>query len=72
MARSTPTFLSGLRDRLAALTGSARAETRHPEVIVHDPAAAGPQDLDDVFRDAKTQERVAAAIARAAQAKPKD
>ena len=40
-----------------------------PPVIVHDPAAQGPQNLDDPFLDAKAQERIGRAIAdRAARA----
>jgi hypothetical protein len=38
-----------------------------PEVVVHDPAAAKPHDLDDPFFDRKVQERMGAAIAKAAR-----
>jgi hypothetical protein len=34
-----------------------------PEVIVHDPAAEGPHDLDDPFFDPKVQSRIADVIA---------
>jgi hypothetical protein len=36
------------------------------EVIIHDPAAAEPHDLDDPLFDRKVQERVGAEIAKAA------
>jgi hypothetical protein len=36
-------------------------------VIIHDPAAQGPQDLDDPFLDTKAQARVGQVIARAAR-----
>ena len=37
-----------------------------PEIIVHDPAAEGPHDLDDPFFDQKVRERTARIIANAA------
>ncbi|MBX9776297.1 MAG: hypothetical protein K2Y71_18110 [Xanthobacteraceae bacterium] len=40
-----------------------RRSSVSPEVIVHDPSAAGPQDLDDVFRNEDVQRRVADLIA---------
>jgi len=36
-----------------------------PQVVVHDPAAAEPRNLDDTFFDEKAQERVGKAIASA-------
>ena len=44
-----------------------RSSRRLPEVIIHDPAAQGPQDLDDPFLDTKAQARVGQVIARAAR-----
>ena len=38
-----------------------------PEVILHDPAASKPHDLDDPFFDRKVQEQVGQAIANATQ-----
>jgi hypothetical protein len=38
-----------------------------PEVILHDPAAEGPHDLDDPFFDQKVRERTARIIANAAR-----
>jgi hypothetical protein len=40
-----------------------------PEVIVHDPAAQRPHDLDDPFHDAQVQARVADVIADSGQHK---
>jgi hypothetical protein len=42
------------------------------DLLVHDPGSAKPHDLDDPFFDRKVQERVGAAIAKAAlkRAKP--
>jgi hypothetical protein len=40
-----------------------------PAVVVHDPAASKPHDLDDPFFDRKVQERIGAAIAKAARKK---
>jgi hypothetical protein len=47
----------GQRRRRATSSG------KQPDVIVHDPSAAGPRDLDDVFRDEDVQRRVAELIA---------
>ncbi|MHB1207979.1 MAG: hypothetical protein ACYCZX_20610 [Rhodospirillaceae bacterium] len=40
-----------------------------PPVVIHDPAAQGPHDLDDPFFDGKVQARVADVIAHAGQKK---
>jgi hypothetical protein len=40
-----------------------------PEVILHDPAASRPHDLDDPFFDPNVQQRVADIIAGAARKK---
>jgi hypothetical protein len=44
----------------------------HPELFVHDPAAAMPYNLDDPFHSAKFQEKVGQilAAARAGQKQP--
>ena len=42
-----------------------QGDSSRPEVILHDPAAAGPQNLDDLFRNAELQERVGKLIAAA-------
>jgi hypothetical protein len=47
---------------------SHRAETS-PEVILHDPAAQRPHDLDDPFFDPKVQSRMAGVIAKNAAKK---
>ena len=53
-----------VRDFWFAMTGrpSARKASR-PEVIVHDPGAERPHDLDDPFFDPKVQSRIASVIA---------
>jgi len=40
-----------------------------PEVIIHDPAARRPHDLDDPFFDPKVQSRIADVIAKNAAKK---
>jgi hypothetical protein len=47
--------------------GRQDAATPMPEVVTHDPAACKPHDLDDPFHNSKAQERIGAAIAKAAQ-----
>ena len=50
---------------------AARPESLPPSgVLVHDPAAARPHDLDDTFFDPLVQRRVATLIAGAARKKP--
>ena len=47
-----------------AMTGQDLArEPAAPEVIVHDPGAEHPHDLDDPFFDPKVQSRMAGVIA---------
>jgi hypothetical protein len=67
MPLDAPSLLTVVRRRWAVWTGRVPEKPPLPEVIVHDPAALGPQNLDDVFRDRKVQERVAETIARAAR-----
>lgn len=62
--------MSLLQKLWRAITGTKRPEPPPvPPVIIHDPAAQGPHDLDDPFIDTKVQGRVADVIARAAQKK---
>lgn len=42
------------------------SEPEYPEVIVHDPAAQQPRDLDDPFFDSGVQTRIARVIANTA------
>jgi hypothetical protein len=44
-----------------------RREPEMPDVIVHDPAATRPRDLDDPFFDTKVQSRIGDTIAQRAQ-----
>jgi hypothetical protein len=63
--------LSRLLRRLrSSLTGPDRATpSQQPQVIVYDPAAEGPHDLDDPFFDSQVQTRIAGVIADAGQKK---
>jgi hypothetical protein len=57
-------FAQTLRDCWHAITGQhSPRETPSPEVIVHDPDAERPHDLDDPFFDAEVQSRIAGVIA---------
>ena len=47
------------------------AASDSPRVIVHDPAAQAPHDLDDPFFDRAVQERMAEVIAAANQTEKK-
>jgi hypothetical protein len=42
-----------------------------PRVVVHDPAASGPHDLDDPYHDSTIQSRFGDLIARAARKEPR-
>ena len=57
----------GAFQKLWAAFGRPDATMPMPEVVTHDPAASKPHDLDDPFHDSKAQERIGAAIAKAAQ-----
>ena len=46
---------------------TAPAAPKMREIIVYDPAAEGPHDLDDPFFDQKVRERTARIIANAAK-----
>jgi len=53
-----------VRDFWCAMTGQRSArQAPLPEVIVHDPGAERPHDLDDPFLDPKVQSRIAGVIA---------
>ena len=53
-----------VRDLWLAMTGRQSArQAPLPEVIVHDPGAERPHDLDDPFLDPKVQARMASVIA---------
>jgi hypothetical protein len=63
-------FVQTVRGFWCAITGrkpSDRAET--PGVILHDPGAQGPHDLDDPFFDPNVQARMADVIAKSAAKK---
>ena len=47
------------------------ATSDYPDVIVHDPAAQAPHDLDDPFFERDAQTRMAGVIASAVQADKK-
>jgi hypothetical protein len=56
-------FADTLRHFWSAMTGqSSVGQPAAPEVIVHDPGAARPHDLDDPFFDPKVQARMASVI----------
>jgi hypothetical protein len=44
-----------------------QSRERSPEVVLHDPKAQGPQNLDNPFLDTKAQARVGDLIGRAAR-----
>ena len=57
-------FTQAVRNFWLAITGQRSArDAPPPEVIVHDPGAQRPHDLDDPFFDSKTQSRMAGVIA---------
>jgi hypothetical protein len=47
-----------------AFTGRKDPVSALPEVILHDPKAQGPRDLDDPFVDPKVQSRIGDVIAK--------
>lgn len=67
MAAPTQTFAQKLRYFWQALTGSSEPDL--PPVVIHDPAALRPHDLDDPFFDDKVQTRIGDVIAHAGQKK---
>ena len=59
-----------IRDFWSAMIGGTSAnKPKPPEVIVHDPGAERPHDLDDPFFDPKVQSRMAGVIANNAAKK---
>ena len=57
-------LVHAIRHFWSAMTGQdAVAGPASPEVIVHDPGAERPHDLDDPFFDPKVQSRMAGVIA---------
>jgi hypothetical protein len=49
-----------VRDFWCSITGQQPArESSKPEVVVHDPGAQRPHDLDDPFFDPRVQSRIA-------------
>lgn len=58
-----------IRGLWSAMTGQRPAKAALPEVIVHDPEALRPHDLDDPFFDPKVQSRIADVIANNAAKK---
>lgn len=64
---ATPTFAQKIREFWSGLTG--KNAPAQPPVIVHDPAAQRPHDLDDPFFDATVQTRIGDVIAHAGQKK---
>ena len=57
-----------MRHLWSAMTGQdAHREPAKPEVIVHDPDAERPHDLDDPFFDPEVQSRIAGVIANNAR-----
>jgi hypothetical protein len=57
---------SRMRGWLRAILPRKRSRTK-ADVIIHDPAASAPHDLDDPYFDPKIQSRFADLIARAAR-----
>jgi hypothetical protein len=63
-------FAQAIRDRWRAATAPPSAPTTTvPELIVHDPDAERPHDLDDPFFDPGVQSRIAGVIASNASKK---
>jgi hypothetical protein len=57
-----------IRHCWSAITGQdAVREPAAPEVVIHDPGAERPHDLDDPFFDPKVQSRMAGVIADSAK-----
>ena len=62
-------ILPPLRRLWSAVTGGAAPASEFPDVLVHDPAAERPHDLDDPFFDGDVQTRMGDVIASAGQKK---
>ena len=61
--------MSDLVQTLWASISGTPAKKAEPEVIVHDPQAKQPHDLDDPFFDRRVQSRMADVIAHSADKK---
>jgi hypothetical protein len=62
-------FIAFIREFWLAVTRQKPRRANSPDVILHDPAAHGPRDLDDPFFDPKVQSRVGSVIAKNAAKK---
>ena len=71
MAGPVRIMLQAVRFVWFAVTGQKHPayEPAAPAVVLHDPAAQRPHDLDDPFFDVKVQARIANVIAHAVQKK---
>ena len=71
MAGPIRTMSQAVRVFLCAVRGQKHSfrETPVPTVVLHDPAARRPHDLDDPFFDPKVQARITHVISRAGQNK---
>jgi len=71
MAGPIRTMLQAIRSVWSAFTGQKHSayEKASPAVVLHDPAARRPHDLDDPFFDVKVQARIADVIAHTGQKK---
>ena len=71
MAGPIRTMSQSVRVFLCAVRGQKHSfrETPVPTVVLHDPAAQRPHDLDDPFFDLKVQARIADVIANGMQNK---
>ena len=69
MASPIHTMPQSVRSLWSVVTGHKHAAHKpaKPDVLVHDPAAQRPHDLDDPFFDLKVQARIANVIAQAGQ-----
>ena len=65
---ASPKFAKKARDFWSAMTRR-QSEPAKPPVVIHDPAAQRPHDLDDPFFDPAVQTRVGDVIANAGQKK---
>jgi hypothetical protein len=54
-----------LKDLWLSLIGGAHEPKEEPRVVLHDPSADKPHDLDDPFHDPQVQSRMAATISNA-------
>jgi hypothetical protein len=62
-------FAQSIRDFWRSIAGREPAREKPPQVILHDPGAERPHDLDDPFVDPKVQSRIGDVIASNAKKK---